>query len=40
MSYTLSLYERETIINYNEAESSANIDTHNFTLKIKFLTLS
>ena len=40
MSYTLSLYERETIINYNEAESSANIYTHNVALRNKLLKLS
>ena len=40
MSYTLSLYERETIINYNEAEPSANIYTHNVALRNKLLKLS
>ena len=40
MSYTLSLYERETIINYNEAESSANIYTHNVALRNKLMKLS
>ena len=29
----LSLYERETIINFNEAESAANIYTHNKVLR-------
>ena len=29
----LSLYERETIINFNEAESAANIYTHNKALR-------
>lgn len=29
----LSLYERETIINFNEAESTANIYTHNKALR-------
>ena len=40
MSYTLSLYERETIINFNEAESTAGIYTHNVALRNKLLKLS
>lgn len=40
MSYTLSLYERETIINFNEAESTAGIYTHNIALSNKLLKLS
>ena len=40
MSYTLSLYERETIINFNEAEATAGIYTHNVALSNKLLKLS
>ena len=40
MSYTLSLYERETIINFNEAEPTAGIYTHNVALRNKLLKLS
>ena len=40
MSTTLSLYERETIINFNEAESTAGIYTHNIALSNKLLKLS
>ena len=40
MSYTLSLYERETIINFNEAESTAGIYTLNVALRNKLLKLS
>ena len=40
MAYALTLYEKETIINYNEAESSANIYTHNVALRNKLLNLS
>lgn len=40
MSTTLSLYERETIINFNEAESIAGIYTHNIALSNKLLKLS
>lgn len=40
MSYTLSLYERETIINFNEAEAIAGIYTHNIALKNRLLKLS
>ena len=39
MAYALTLYEKETIINYNEAESSANIYTHNVALRNKLLKL-
>ena len=40
MSYTLSNYERETIINFNEAEPTAGIYTHNVALRNKLLKLS
>lgn len=40
MSYSLTLYERETIINFNEAEATANIYTHNIALRNKLLKLS
>ena len=40
MSYTLTLYERETIINFNEAEPTAGIYTHNVALRNKLLKLS
>ena len=40
MSHTLSLYERETIINFNEAEAIAGIYTHNVALSNKLLKLS
>ena len=40
MAYALTLYEKETIINYNEAESSAIIYTHNVALRNKLLKLS
>ena len=40
MSYTLTLYERETIFNYNEAEPTASIYTHNRALRNKLLALS
>jgi len=40
VSYTLSLYERETIINFNEAESTAGIYTHNIALRNRLLKLS
>ena len=40
MAYALTLYEKETIINYNEAESFANIYTHNVALRNKLLKLS
>ena len=39
-TYALTLYEKETIINYNEAESFANIYTHNVALRNKLLKLS
>lgn len=40
MSYALTLYERETIINFNEAEAIAGIYTHNVALRNKLLKLS
>ena len=40
MSYALTLYERETIINFNEAEAIAGIYTHNVALSNKLLKLS
>ena len=40
MSCTLTLYERETIINFNEADSVAGIYTHNTALSNKLLKLS
>jgi len=40
MSYALTLYERETIINFNEAETTAGIYTHNVALSNKLLKLS
>ena len=40
MAYALTLYEKETIINYNEAELSATIYTHNVALRNKLLKLS
>lgn len=40
MSYTLTLYERETIINFNEAEATAGIYTHNIALRNKLLKLN
>ena len=40
MSYTLTLYERETIINFNEADAVAGIYTHNIALSNKLLKLS
>jgi len=36
----VSLYERETIINFNEAEATAGIYTHNIALRNKLLKLS
>ena len=35
----LSLYERETIINYNEGEPTASVYTHNEALKRQILEL-
>lgn len=40
MPPSLSLYERETIINFNEAEATAGIYTHNIALSNKLLKLS
>lgn len=40
MSYSLTLYERETIINFNEAEAIAGIYTHNVALRNRLLKLS
>ena len=36
----LSLYEQETIINYNEAEKTAGVYTHNKALRRKLERLS
>lgn len=36
----LSKYEQETIINYNEAEKSASVYTHNKSLRRKLETLA
>lgn len=40
MSYNLTLQERETIIVFNEAESTASIYTHNTALSNRLLKLS
>lgn len=39
MSYNLTRIEQETIINYNEAEETANVYTYSGTLKRKLLEL-
>lgn len=39
MSYKLTRYERETIINFNEAEATAGVYTHNVALRNKLLKL-